>query len=107
MRRRALHEEVHPVGGDVDARQLVHHFVHLGDDDAALERGGFDDGRRVLGIGAGVEIALAVGGLRGDQRHARREVDEVAGEQFQVGVNGADVDAPLSGEPRQPRTLRA
>ena len=38
---------------------VVHDLVDLGDDDAALEGGGLDDGRRVLGVRPGVEIALA------------------------------------------------
>ena len=54
------------------------HLVDLRDHDAAAERGGLDDRRRVLGVGAGVEVAGGVGGLRRDQRDARRQVDEVA-----------------------------
>ena len=63
-----LDDEVHPVAGDVDARHLVDDLVDLGDDDAVLEGGRLDDGRRVLGVRAGVEIAVAVGADRGDQR---------------------------------------
>ena len=45
----------------------VDDLVDLRDDDAALEGGRLDDRRRVFGIGAGVEVAVAVGRLRGDQ----------------------------------------
>ena len=51
-----------------------------------------DDGRRVLGVGAGIEIAVTVGADRGDQRDMRRQVHEVAGEQLDIGVDGAQLD---------------
>jgi hypothetical protein len=88
---RRLHHEIDPVAGNVDARQLVHDAVDLHDHDAVLECGRLDDGRRVLGIGTGIQVAVSVRRLGGDQGHARRQVDEVAAEQFQVGVDCADV----------------
>ncbi len=107
VRARRLHHEVDPVGGNVDAGQGVDDLVDLGDDDAAAERGGFDDHRGVFGVGAGVEVAVAVGGLGGNECDARGEVDEVAAEQFQVGVDGADLDAPFGDQVGQPHRLRA
>ena len=71
----------------------VDELVDLRDDDAARERRGLDDGRRVLGVRAGVEVALRVGRLRRDQAHVRRQVDEVAAEELEVGVDRADLDA--------------
>ena len=106
MRLRALDDEVDPAAGDVDAGQMVDDLVDLGDHDAALERGGLDDRRRVLGVGAGVEVAFAVGGLGADQRHLGRQIDEVAGEELEVGVDRADRDPAAAGQPRQPRALR-
>ncbi len=106
VRARRLHHVADPVGGDVHARQRVHDRVDLGDDDAALERGGLGDHRRILGVRPGVEIAVAVGGLRGDQRHARGQIDEVAAEQFQVGMDRADLDALVGDQPRQAQRLR-
>jgi hypothetical protein len=50
------------------------------------------DGGRVLSIGAGIEIAVAVGLHGGDQRDVRRQVHEVAGEQFEIGMDGAKLD---------------
>ncbi len=79
----------------------VDDLAHLRDHDAvALKAGRLDDGRRVLGVGAGVEIAVAIGAHRGDQRHLRRQVDEVAGEQLEIGVDGAELDLP-------PNSMRA
>ena len=50
---------------------------------------------------------MPVCGLRGDQGHARGQVDEVAAEQFQVGVDGTDLDAPFSHQVGQAHRLRA
>jgi hypothetical protein len=73
-----LDDEVHPVGRHVDARHRVHHSLTWAMTMPPLKAGGLDDGRRVLGVGAGVEVALGIGRLRGDQRDLGREVDEVA-----------------------------
>ena len=68
---------------------------------------GLDDRGRILGVRAGVQIALRIGGLRGHQRDMRREVDEIAAEQFQIGVDRADAYLLLAHHARQPRGLRA
>ncbi len=77
---RRLHDKVDPVAGNVHTRQHVDNPVDLGDHDTVLESGRFDDGRRVFGIGSGVQVAMAVGRFGGDQCHARRQVDEIAAE---------------------------
>ena len=59
--RSASHDDIDPRAGNIDARQLVDDLVDLRDHDAVAKRGGFDDGRRVLGVRAGVEIAVPVG----------------------------------------------
>ena len=59
---------MHAIAGNVDARNPVDDLVDLRDDDAALEGGRLDHRRRVLGVRARVEIAVAVGADRGDQR---------------------------------------
>jgi hypothetical protein len=80
MRLRALHDKVHPAAGNVHARQRIDDFVDLGDDNAALEGCRLDDDGRVLGVRAGVEIALPVCGLRADEADPRRQIDEIAAE---------------------------
>ena len=85
--------EVDPVAGMSTRGTRVDDLVDLRDHDAALERGGLDDRRRVFGVRAGVEVAVRVGRLRRDQRDPRRQVDEVAREQLEVGVDRADPDA--------------
>ena len=107
MRRGRLDGKADPVGRDVHAGQHIDDLVDLGDDDAAGKGRGLGDGRRVFGIGAGVEIAVAVGRLRGHQRHARREVGEIAAEQLQVGMDGADVELAGRGQLGQAASLRA
>ena len=47
---------------------------------------------RVLGIWAGIEIAVAVGLNGGDQRDMRRQIHEIAGEQLDIGVDRAEFD---------------
>ena len=46
----------------------------------SLKARGLDDRRRVLGVRSRIEIAVAVGADRGDQRDLRRQIDEIAGE---------------------------
>ena len=103
MRARAGDHEVHPVAGNIHARHLVHQLVDLRDHDAVLERGGLDDRGRVLGVRAGVQIALRIGGLRGHQRDMRRQVDEIAAEQFEISVDRADAYLLLAHHARQSR----
>jgi hypothetical protein len=65
-----------------DARKMlagsrVHYLIDLGDDDASLESGRFDDGGGVLRVRTHVQIALTVGVTGHGQRNMGREVDEV------------------------------
>ncbi len=102
-----LDDEMHAVARDVDARHLVDDPVDLRDHDAVLERGGLDDGRRVFGVRAGVQVAVAIGADRGDQRDLRREVDEVACEQLEIGVHRAERDLAAEQQLRDALRLRA
>ncbi len=85
-------DEIDLVSGDVHARDAIDQRVHLRHHDAVLESCRLHDGRRVLGIGAGIEIPFAIGRNRRDQRDIRREIHEVAGKQLQIGVDGAEFD---------------
>ena len=76
---RTLDDEVHPVAGNIDARHPLDDLVDLRDDDAAAERRRLDDDRRVLGVGARIEVAVPVRRLRADQTDARRQVDRSTG----------------------------
>jgi hypothetical protein len=69
--------EIHPVAWNVYPWQLVHYLIDLGDDDASLESGRFDDGGGVLRVRTHVQIALTVGVTGHGQRNMGREVDEV------------------------------
>ena len=100
------HDDVDPGRRDVDARQLLHDFVDLHDDHPVVEGGRLDDGRRVLGVRAGVEVALAVGLLGADQRHVGHQVDEHPRIELDIGVNGADLELPVLEELRQAYALR-
>ncbi len=92
MRRRRLDHITDPVRRNIDARQDIHNFIDLGNHDPAAEGGCFHNRRRIFGIRPGVQIAVAVGCLRGDQRYPRRQIHEVAAEQFQISMNRADVE---------------
>ena len=107
MRRRALHDEIDPIRRDVDSRELFGQLVDLRDDDAAFERRRFGDDRRVLGVRSRVQIAVAIGCLGGDKRDVGRQIDEIAAEQFEIGVDRADRDLTVAGELREARCLRA
>ena len=102
-----FHHVVDAVARHVDAGQLVDDGVDLRDDDALLERRRLDHDGRVLGVRPHVEVAVFVGLPRHRERHLGRQVDEVAPEQLDVGVDRAELD--LSGVEcaRHRRALRA
>ena len=52
MRLWALHDKIHPIGGNVDARQGIHDFIDLRNHNAALKSGCLNNNGRVLSIGA-------------------------------------------------------
>ncbi len=105
--RRTAHDVMHPVARYVDARQARDELVHLRDDDPVLERRRLDDDRRVFGIGTGVQVALRVSGIRGDQGHPRRQVDVVATEELEIRVDRADIDPARGDEPCEAHRLRS
>ena len=84
--------EIHAVARNVHPRQLVHELIDLGDDDAALESGRFDNRRGILRVRTHVQIALAVGAASYGQRDVGSEVDEIAGEQLDIGVDRTEFD---------------
>ena len=102
-----LDHEMYEVAGNVDAGQLVHDLGHLRDDEPALVAGRLHHRRRVLGVGAGIEIAVAIGADGRDQGHLRREVDEIAGKEFEIGVDGAELDLAAKQQPRDAGCLRS
>ena len=92
---RARHHDIDPVAGHVDARQPIDDLVDLRDDDAAAERRGLGDGRRVFGIGASVEVAVAIRLVGDDERHARRQIDQHAGIELEIGMDRPDLHRPV------------
>ena len=44
-------------------------------------------------LGPVYRLPVAVGRLRGDEAHVRRQVDEIAAEQLEIGMDRADLDA--------------
>lgn len=91
---------------DIDPRNLLDDLVDLGDHDTVLERRRLHHGRRVLGVRTGVEISVAIGADGGDQRDLRRQIDEVAGEQFEIGVDRAQLDLAAEQHARDAGRLR-
>jgi hypothetical protein len=105
-----LDHEIDPRTGDVDPRQVlrvVDDLVDLGNDDAVLEGGRFDQRRRVLGARPRVQVAGAVGLVAGHHHHVRRQVDVQARVQLDVGVQRADLQRALLQELRDAQALRA
>ena len=101
-----LHHEVHAIAGNVDPWHLVHNLVDLRDDHAIFEGGCLNDRRRIFRVGSGIEIAVPVRADRRDQGDMRRQVDEVAGEQLQIGVNRPQLDFATEQHPGDARRLR-
>ena len=95
IRLRARHYDIDPVAGHVDPRQAVHDLVDLRDHDAAAERRRLGDGRRILCVRAGVEIAFAVGLIGDDKCDLRRQVHQHAGVEFEIGVDRPDLHRPV------------
>ena len=58
-------------------------------------------------LGPVYRLPVAVGRLRGDEAHVRRQVDEIAAEQLEIGMDRADLDAPLADQLRKTRPLRS
>ena len=99
--------EMDAVPGNVDARHLVDDGIHLRDHDAALERRRLHHGRRVLGVGTGVEIAVAIGADGRDEGDMRRQVDEIAREKLEIGVHRSELDLAAEQHARDAGRLRA
>ena len=87
---RRFDHKIDLVGRNIDARQPVHDLIHLCEHDAVGEGRRLDDGRGFLGIRRQEQVALAIGLGRRDQRHARRQVDVIAGIEFVVGMDRPD-----------------
>ncbi|MGY2809119.1 hypothetical protein ACVIHF_005849 [Bradyrhizobium sp. USDA 4506] len=90
IRLRTGHHDIDPVAGDIDARQAIDDFVDLRHDDAAAERRGLGDGRRVLGVRTGVQIAVAIGLVGHDERNLRRQIHQHPRVKLEIGMDRAD-----------------
>ncbi|MGY4159665.1 hypothetical protein ACVINW_005507 [Bradyrhizobium sp. USDA 4461] len=99
--------EMHEVAGDIDPRHLVDDLGDLGHDEAVLVAGRLDHRRCVFGVRPGIEVAVLVGADGCDQRDVRRQIDEVAREQLEIGMDGAELDLAAEQHPRHARRLRA
>lgn len=95
--------EMHEVAGNVDAGHLVDDLRDLRHDEAVLVARRLDDGRSVLGIWPRIEVAVPVGADGRDQGDVRRQIDEVAGEQLEIGMDGTELDL----SPNSIRAIRA
>jgi hypothetical protein len=84
-------DEIDPIARDVDPGQLLHHLLHLHDHDAALEVRRFDNGGGILRVRAGIEISVPVRKDSDNQCDPGREVQEVAAEELEIGMDFADL----------------
>lgn len=88
-------DEVDLIGGNIHAGHPINDLVHLRNDDTAFIGSCLDDRRRVFRIRAGIEIALPICTDRSDQRYIRREIDVVAREKLNIGMDRAQFDLAL------------
>ena len=102
------HHDVDPVAGDVDPRQRagLDQLVHLSDHHPAAERGGLGDHRGVLGVRSGVEVAVPVAFLCGNQRDVREQVEEHPRVELEVGVDRPYPQRALADQLGHPQRLR-
>ncbi|SAQ22797.1 Uncharacterised protein [Klebsiella michiganensis] len=99
---------VNPRTGDIHARQIalvIDQFVNLRNNDAVMERGGFHQRRGIFGARPGVQVALAVGFVTGDQRDVWRQVDVQARVKLDVGVDSADFQQAIFQQLRNTQAL--
>lgn len=99
---------VNPRTGDIHARQIafvIDQFVNLGNNDAVMKRGGFYQRRSVFGARPGVQVALAVGFITGDQRDVRRQVYIKTGIKLDIGVDSADFQQAIFQQLRNTQAL--
>lgn len=104
------HHVINPRTRNIDAGQValvVHQLVDTGYHDAVAEGGGLHQRRGVFGARSGIEITPAVGLIAGDQRHVRAEIDIQAGVEFDIGVDGADLQLAVLQQLRNAQALRA
>lgn len=95
------------VAGNVYAGNLVDNFLDLGNDEAALETGRFDNGRRVFGVRAGVKISVAICADGSDESNVGRQVDEIAREKLKIGVYSTELYLPAEEQSGNTRGLRS
>src|SRR5437867_6454558 len=105
MRCGTLYDKRDPVAGNVHARERFYDLVYLRNNDPGLERGGLDDDRRVFGVWPRVEISTGIRCLRRDKRYGGCQIHEITAEQLEISMDGADRDALLRYQLREPCTL--
>lgn len=70
-----------------------------------MKRGGFYQRRSVFGARPGVQVALAVGFITGDQRDVRRQVYIKTGIKLDIGVDSADFQQAIFQQLRNTQAL--
>src|SRR5215510_2015509 len=99
--------QVNPGTWDVDARQIVYRRVDLSDNDSLPKCGCFDNDRCIFGIGSRVEISLIITLFGTDESHARREINKHSCVEFNIRVNGSELDLPVLKELCDSKALRS
>lgn len=87
-----LHIVIDPVSGNIHPGQLaiLDNAVNLSDDDAVLEGGSFRDHGGLFGVVAGIQVAVAIGLVCGNQANLRRQIYVHSAVELQIGVDITD-----------------
>jgi hypothetical protein len=60
----------------------------------------------MVGVRTGIEVAVAIGLVGDQQRHLRRQIDQHAGIELEIGVDRPDLHAPASNQLGELAALR-
>ena len=98
-------DEVDPSPRNVDPGQLTCNLLHLCHNYALFEPRSLHDGGRILRVGACVEVAVLVRQDTDYQGDLRCEIEKIAGEKLEVGMNLPDLHLRFIHKPCYLRSL--
>src|ERR1700721_2733108 len=101
-----LNHHIDPGSGDIDTRQFVDDLVDLHDDNSIVKGGRLDYHRRIFRIGSGVKVALSMRLFGANKNDIGNQIDQQSHIEFNVGMNGTDVELAVFQQLRPAQPLR-